>query len=129
MVNSELKIAKKMAFNYLYGMNHLILGRSFKYDARTKIGKLANEIVKKEVKKIDIKTILELRKKRRELRYIFIPIFKNPIVNDYILHKYNLNGVYSQNLSFHGGRKHWAKNENDVKILNVLKKHFLFNLK
>lgn len=129
MANSELKTAKKMAFNYLYGINHLILGRSFKYDARTKIGKLANEIVKKEIKKIDKKAILQLQKNRRELKFSFVPLLKSPIINDYILHKYNLNGVFTQNLSFRDGRKHWAKNENDLKTLIILKKHFLANLK
>jgi hypothetical protein len=125
MTTSELKLAKKLAFNYLYGVKYIVLGKPFKYDARTKIGKKAYEIVKSEIKKVDRNKILDIRKKRRELKYTFEPILTKPIVKDYILHKYNLNGVFLQNLSFRDGRKHWAKNKNDLKILSVLRKNYL----
>lgn len=73
--------------------------------------------------------ILEVSEKkfnrRKNLNYRFKNIYSNPLVNDYIKSKQRgrIKAVYHDRISFYS-RNHWAKNKQDLKVLEILQKHF-----
>lgn len=122
----EKKQAKKMANYYLFSTQNILLGKSFKYDRRTRIGYLAAQIVRKnQLSSEQKKQILE----KRKIRFLRKPqnektIFETPILKDYMINKHNLKGVYENRLEF-WNRNHWAKsNTKDFRILAILKKNY-----
>lgn len=116
----EIKEAKFIAFHFLYGTAHIVLGHSFKYDARTRIGTLASSFVRSTV--VDRYKIKSLQKQRSLGKSPkFSNVLSNPLVIDYRANKGSLKQITNNALHFYG-RNHWAKTALDHKILSVLSK-------
>jgi hypothetical protein len=54
----EIRQARKIAFSHLFNTSHMLLGHRFRYDARTRIGKLSAKIFYSEAKKINTRDLL-----------------------------------------------------------------------
>lgn len=113
-----------MAMQFLYSINNVLLNRNFKYDARTRVGNLAASIVRakqlNDSEKMRIKSLKRQRANSRQ-QNVQVPILSQPIVVDWIKNKRWLK-VQNNRLT-DGYRNHWAKNEKDLKILAILRKH------
>lgn len=114
--------AKKMAYRYLTSFDYLHFRRQPRIDKRTKVGRLALQMIYELQKTLDFATIKEKQMQRRKLKGSrkFTNVFDNPLVKDYTSNKWNLIKVHSDRLEF-SGRNHWAKNEQDLRILKILK--------
>lgn len=120
----ETRLANKMAMQYLYSINNILLNKRFRYDARTRVGNLAASIVRaKQLSESEKMQIKALKRKRANARSQNnqVPILRQPIVVDWIKNKRWLK-VQNNRLT-DGYRNHWAKNEKDLKILAVLRKY------
>ena len=49
----------------------------------------------------------------------------NRLTVDYIKNKSSIKYISENCIYFQNGRNHWAKNDNDLKIIAVLRKHFI----
>lgn len=113
---------KTIAYNYLR-QKAISRFAKLKVDKRTKVGKLALEMVYKLEKTYDFEEVKNKRKQRHNQKpEPYKNILQNPLVKDYINNRHNLKQVLNDRLVFWGGRNHWAKNETDLKILNILRK-------
>lgn len=94
---------------------------NFSIDVMTFINQIKNSI--------DLTKIEALREKRRESKPSkFINIYNQPLVLDWLASKGSIKYIYKTCISFYGSRKHHAKNEFDIKILNILSKHHKLSL-
>lgn len=118
---NEMKQANRIAMNWLYSDNNLLFNRKFKCDMRTRIGKLAYSIVRKQANSINKAEILAIRKNRRIDKRTHSNILSNPIVVDYLANKSTI--VVYPNCLTQGGRNHWAKCDKDRNILAILAKY------
>lgn len=117
----EIKQAKKSAYNFLmYHLDNKF--RKFRYDGRTRIGKLSAIYYEQIKNNIDVELIKCKRKERRtnKLGCEFINIFQRPIVKDWLQNK---NATILVNRLQDGSRNHWAKDAKDFNILYILMKH------
>jgi hypothetical protein len=117
----EIKQAKKSAYNFL--IHHLDNKfRKFRYDGRTRIGKLSAIYYEQLKNTINKDSIQNKRKERRKNKQgcEFINIFQRPIVKDWLQNK---NATILVNRLQDGSRNHWAKDEKDFNILHILMKH------
>jgi hypothetical protein len=95
-------------------------------DMRTKVDRAYFDFVKgnEDVKLVNFqefrKEIYEKRNSRRKNSWIFVPIFQNPFVKDYMTNKKYLSKVFSDHLNFSHSRNHWAKNLTDYNLLSIL---------
>ncbi len=83
------------------------------------VGIKVYNLVKSDKFRLDVeiaKRNIEKRKKPKT----FQNVLQNPLVKDYIKNK-NIAKVYDDHIDF-GVRNHWAKDEQDLKILKILKK-------
>lgn len=117
--------ARYIAYKYLYGINHIVINKPFKYDKRTTLGKEANTIVQSLKKTIDRDMILKIKSKRAAQKLIkeTVSIFNQPLVKDYINNKHYIKAIHQDRIEFYS-RNHWAKNDKDLKILQILSKKF-----
>ena len=117
----EIKTAKKSAYNFLmYYLNNGF--RKFRFDGRTRTGKLS-AIYYEEIKNsIDVELIKNKRKERKNNKQNceFVNIFQRPLVRDWLQ---NRNATILINRLQDGSRNHWAKDAKDFKILEILMKH------
>jgi hypothetical protein len=119
---SEIKKATKSAMSIIYSNDNLMFGRKFKFDNRYRIGKLANKIIKETV--INKTEILAKRKVRRLRKpQQFTNILTNPLCIDWRKNKADLRVNADHLMDKYSHRRHWAKSENDIKLLSILKKH------
>lgn len=116
----EHKEAMKAAANYIFTPFWYIKQRAFKHDARTRIGQLSNMYVKKYVH-LRTNEVINKQKQRHSNKGAkeFENIFNNAITKDYLTNKRQLKRVAKDKLEFFG-RNHYAKNEQDYKILAIL---------
>ena len=121
MKTTEEKLAEKIIYVYLK-QKTLNPYTKLKVDKRTKVGKLALEMVYKIEMAFNFKEVKQKRINRNKLK--FKNILQNPIVKDYINNKPNIKQVLTNGIVFYGGRNHWAKNEKDLRILKILQKMF-----
>ena len=118
----EVKTAKKRAYNFVFDRSRLInrIGRKkFTFDKRTRIGNLSNKFYQ-EIN--NISSIEEAKEKviaRKENKFKFSNFLDLPIVKDFINN--TPTDVFKDRLCFNG-RNHWAKNETDLKVLEILNK-------
>lgn len=119
LTKNEIKTANKIAFSYLFSSMNILLNVKFKVDMRFRINKLAKSIVIAHSAKIDKSSIRQIRKIRSENKYKYSNILKNPLVVDYLTHKHDVKVVTPSHISFYN-RNHWAKNEQDFRVLKVL---------
>ena len=119
---SEIKTATKSAMSIIYSNDNLMFGRHFKFDNRYRIGKLANKIIKETV--INKTEILAKRKARRASKpQPFTNVLSNKLYLDWRKNKAYL-WVNRDNLrDKYSSRRHWAKNDTDIKVLAILRKH------
>jgi hypothetical protein len=118
----EIKKARKIAFSHLFNTSNMLLGHRFKYDARTRIGKLSAMIFYSEAKKINTRDILALRKERSKRK----PTEHSNMLNNKLLIDWRKNKAYSTITKTHidfVNRNHWAKTSQDYKVLEVLAKY------
>lgn len=122
LTSSEIKSAKKMAYSFAFSINNLILNRRFKFDARTRIGKAANVIIKELI--IDKKSIITKRKLRFANKLnVFSNILNNKLLLDFRAHTSDVRFIHANFIQF-WNRNHHAKNEQDLKVLSVIKKYY-----
>jgi hypothetical protein len=123
--NSEIKTANKMAYQFFFNPYNMTMDKSPNFDRRTRIDKKAHLIFKEIKKSVNINDIKAKKRTRREsMPSQYKNYLMNRIVIDYFNNFSSLKGVYNDRLSFYG-RNHWAKNQEDYKILEVLKQGFL----
>ena len=116
------KQAEKIVYNYLR-QKAINTGAKLRVDKRTKVGKLALQMVYELEKTFDFEEAKNKRKQRHNQKpKPFTNILKNPIVKDYINNKHSIKQILNNRLVFWGGRNHWAKSETDLKILQIFKR-------
>ena len=118
---------KKTVFRFIYGLDNLLFHKSIRLDMRFKSSYEVLALIKKyQISTTEKKRILSLKKERSKNRIQKIDnVLSNKLAKDYLTNKYYLRGVYDDHLVFSSGRNHWAKNETDLKVLAILKKHYL----
>lgn len=117
----EIKLAKKVAYNFVMSSSHIVLGHDFNYDARTRIGCLSSEFVSKLKNKIDRSEIRSIRVSRRESKPAeFTNILSNKLLID--LQKNSVKHINPNVANFYG-RNHHAKNDQDRRVLAVFAKY------
>ncbi len=121
------KKALKIAYNYCFNKyeilkNRVSPNRKINLDRRYKVNQLAINYIKKIRATIDFTEIRLLQKERRiRLLNNQCNILQNHIVKDWIENKNMVKSIDDEKISFYG-RNHWAKNDRDVKILEILSK-------
>lgn len=116
--SEEKNAAKRMAFRHIYGTCSIVLGHRFKYDHRTRIGKLAAHMVAcTPINRNEIRAKRQARIANRPVA--FRNAITSPIFVDYLKNKGNVH-VYPDHLRI-GSRNHWAKNAMDLKILQIVR--------
>lgn len=113
-------------YAYYQGFRKYIMRR---HDMRTK---QAKRLLKQteQYKNFDFqaytKDIAQKRKQRKANQYQHTNILKNKIVIDFIANKRSINYIdYGNKYIDYGGRKHWAKNDFDKKVIAIIKKHYI----
>ena len=118
---SEIKAAKRIAYNFTYSIDNIVLNRSFKYDRRTRVGNLANSFVKQMALTNDQKMSIRAIKKARMAQKASVAGIKdNPLVKDFLSNRSDVLRIDENRILFSGGRNHWAKSDADRRILKVL---------
>ena len=123
---SETIAAKKIAYNFIFSNQFLKIQSpfrsEFRADKRTRIGNLSIQLVRSLER--DSKTHQEAKEKkisrRKNRPFIFSNILDNAIVKDY--KKNSPTHILENRLRF-GNRNHWAKNERDLRVLEILIKN------
>lgn len=122
MKSTEQKQAEKIAYNYLR-QKAISKFAKLRVDRRTKVGKLALKMVYEIEKTYDFEGVKNKVKQRAiQKPKPFENILQNPLVKDYINNMYSIKHILNNRLVFLSGRNHWAKNETDLRILNILRK-------
>lgn len=121
----EIKKAKQIAFSYIYGNKNLILDVVPRLDMRFRVSRLALFFFKENQITDDIR--FEVKRKRRERNLNnpgrFVNYLNNPLLLDFYKSRNSVQEVYIDKIKF-CGRNHWAKTQNDLIVLSVLKKVF-----
>lgn len=121
MITAEQKQAEKIAYNYLR-QKAISRFAKLRVDRRTRVGKLALQMIYEMEKTYDFEGVKNKRKQRENQKpEPFKNILQNPLVKDYINNRYKIKHILDNRLVFWGGRNHWAKSETDLRILRVLK--------
>ena len=120
----EVKQAKRLAYLYATSVRATVLKMHFVYDKRTRIGRLAYTMIPAIRQHINTDQIIEKRKQRAALKKEDYKqttnILDTPIVKDYIRNRPLV--VYPDRLKAQN-RNHWAKDDRDKKILEILMKY------
>jgi len=123
------KTAKSEALRIMaqiVGFSARLSPRNFKLDMRFNFNRevvaamKANALTAQQVDEVRAKR--QDRRKRKVQR--FKNILQNPLILDYLSNKHQLNHIGPNGLHFYSNRNHWAKDNRDRKILEVLQKHF-----
>jgi hypothetical protein len=121
------QLAKKKAYKLFFSTSNIILSNNNLrvtkwFDMRTKLDQKAILIFMQLVESIDKKKILQIKVERAKIKKVeFDSILQNELLIDFQRNK-GLK-VFATHLS-DGYRKHWAKSEQDFKVLQVLKKYY-----
>lgn len=121
MTHKEISKATNVIFRHYSSFYNYKMCKPLRMDMRYNFSKLVKRLEK--TIKIDKDLIFSKKKERLERKnYKFENILDNKLLNDF---KRNGNGmiVYDDRL-YVAGRNHWAKNEQDFKVLQVLKKWY-----
>ncbi len=117
----EYKQAERIAYEFLYSPYRMHCGKTFKADKRTRVGKLAYVIFKKIKDTYCYDSLYQIRKIRiNQKPEIFKNILKNKLYLDY---KRNGNCLILEDRIRFENRNHWCKNSEDIRVLQILKKH------
>ena len=106
----------KHAYNFRKGL-----------DFRTNQDKAIFWKIKELIYSLDFSEISRKQIERANNRYVApIPNYRdNKLTVDYIKNKSSIKYISENCIYFQNGRNHWAKNDNDLKIIAVLRKHFI----
>lgn len=96
--------------------------KPLRVDRRTKVGKLALKMVAEIEKDYNFTEVKEKVKQRRENKREITNVLNTPIVKDYFNNKHCIKQIREDRLVFFNGRNHWAKTEQDYKILKTLRR-------
>lgn len=126
--NQENAAAKKVAYNYIYSIHNLILGKRFAFDGRTRIGKLSKKFVDdmqiSQQQKNEIRAKIKARKANKS--YEFTNYLNNKLYLDY---SRNFPTFINENFIRFNNRNHWAKTSQDFKVLAIIRKNFIERMK
>lgn len=119
------QIATKKAYNMFFSTSNILLTDSQRiyrnFDFRTNIDKKAFGIFKQLEQTVDKSKIKQIKKERiKRKSFEQNNILDNKLLLDF---KRNRCYIYNNHLS-DGYRNHWAKNNQDLKVLSVLRKHY-----
>ena len=83
--------------------------------------------IKELIYSLDFSEISKKQRERANNRYVHpAPNYRNnKLTVDYIKNKSSIKYISENCIYFQNGRNHWAKNDNDLKIIAVLRKHFI----
>lgn len=119
------KQAKRIAYSIIMDRVNRPTAKVMQVDRRTKVGKLALEMVCEIEKTFDFEKAYRKRKERREKKVKpFLNILGRPIVKDYLNNKHQIKAIHKDRIDFFG-RNHWAKDATDFKIIEILMKTHL----
>ena len=106
----------KFAYNFRKGL-----------DFRTNQDKAIFYKIKELTHTLDFSEISKKQIERAKNRYIVpVPNYRNnKLTVDYIKNKSSIKYISENCIYFQNGRNHWAKYDNDLKIIAVLRKHFI----
>lgn len=114
------KQAKRIAYSIIMDRVNRPTAKVMQVDRRTKVGKLALEMVCEIGKTFDFEKAYRKRKERREKKVKpFLNILGRPIVKDYLNNKHQIKAIHKDRIDFFG-RNHWAKDDMDLKILDSI---------
>lgn len=118
---AEIAQAKRIAYQFTYGIDNIVLQRPFKYDRRTRVGNLAASFVKQMALTDDKRLAIRAIKKTRRAQKTSVAAIKdNPLVKDFLSNRSDVLRIDENRILFSGGRNHWAKSDADRRILKVL---------
>lgn len=126
----EIAKATSIAYRYTHGYYYLLLRKPFRYDGRTRIGRLSATLVNKlRVSEVERQEIINKRKQRCESRHMQDTgnVLTNKLFVDFRHNRGSVTGVYNDRISFYG-RNHWAKTPIDFKVLSVLKRNYMASI-
>jgi ribosomal protein L17 len=118
---------EKIGMRFIYSVENIYQGKNPKLDRRFTVNKMAlNFIRKNNISETTKKAIREKKRQRAILRNMHKQesILKNKLVVDYLANKNSIKYIYEDHISFCGFRNHWAKNEKDLKVLEILRKYY-----
>ena len=118
-VCSRSAVATKR-YNYAYNFRKGL-------DFRTNYDKAIFCKIKDLIRVLDFSEISRKQIERANNRYI-APVSNyrnNKLTVDYIKNKSSIKYISENCIYFQNGRNHWAKNDNDLKIIAVLRKNFI----
>lgn len=122
LTRQEVSMATRIAYSHLVEKS-IYRGAKLRIYKRTRVGKLALEMIYKLEKDFDFEKVRQKKIERVKLKNsTFSNVFTNPIVKDYINNNSSIKSIYNDRIHFWGGRNHWAKNELDKRILKILKR-------
>jgi len=112
---------------YLIIITEIRFGRFLNFDMRFNVNKLAYQKASEMRSSFTAEISQEIRDKRKQRMqnkpFEFKNILDNPIVKDYISNNTSIKFIFSDRISFIGRRNHWAKSDQDRKILSILNKY------
>lgn len=119
------KRATKNAYHWLTYHHNIRFRKPLKVDRRTTYSKILLRKISEIQPKINLVEV-EQKQKLRKLNkpLVFNNYLLNPIVKDYLNNRNMIQFVNENHLHFYDGRNHWAKNQIDIRILAIIKKHF-----
>lgn len=96
-------------------------------DFRTKRDNAIFTKIKELIYSLDFSEISRKQRERANNIYIYpVPNYRNnKLTVDYIKNKSSIKYISENCIYFQNGRNHWAKYDNDLKIIAVLRKHFI----
>lgn len=121
-MKTERQKAENIAHNYLR-QRAINVGAKLKVDKRTRVGRLALQIIYEITPTYNFNEVREKRRERsRRKSEAFTNVYSSPLVKDYLSNKNSIIKIFPDHIQFYGRRNHWAKTEKDLKILEILSK-------
>lgn len=119
------KDVARRGFGLIYSADNILLRRRPKMDKRYNFSNDVLTFVKNhQLSEAERLAILATKKQRAKNRpQNPVTLFQLPLLKDYMSNKSDIRQVLPDRLVFIGGRNHWAKNEQDRRILSILIKN------
>ena len=121
-----MKTETNIAMSYLYSVDNLLCNKPIKLDMRYNSSRRIKLLIKQNQLSEQQKTLIIQLKRIRAINKPkpFTNILQNKLVIDYISNRNYIKRIEEDRIVFFGNRNHWAKNEQDVRVLSILKKYF-----
>lgn len=121
------KKATKRGYQIIFSIGNLMINKLPRLDRRYNLNKEILLFVRiNQLSHIEKKEILAVKKSRAIAKSMctYVPIRQNKLYVDYRNNRNNIKYIDDDCIHFSSGRNHWAKNDRDLKVINILKRHF-----